>query len=117
MQPTHPPAPDPTAILTVIGIAFLLWLLFSYCLKRICEKCGTEPGFLIWLPILNIIPMLRAADLSPWWLFLFFIPLANFIFGLMVWARICEARGKSKWLVLLIFVPLLNILFIPYLAF
>jgi hypothetical protein len=108
---------EPMATLVVLGILLLVWLLVCYCLKRICLKCGSEPGILIWIPILNIIPMLNAAGLSGWLIILFFIPLVNFITGLVMWAKICQARGKSAWLVIMIFIPILNLLFIPYLAF
>lgn len=112
-----PPGTEPVAILIALGIALLIWILFCYCLKRICEKCGTEPGLLIWIPVLNIFPMLEAAGLSGWLFIVFLIPFVNFIMGLVMWAKICKARGKSVWLILLIFVPIVNIFFIPYLAF
>jgi hypothetical protein len=34
-----------------------------------------------------------------------------------MWAKVCEARGKSPWLVILWFIPIVNIAFLPYLAF
>jgi hypothetical protein len=34
-----------------------------------------------------------------------------------MWAKICQARGKSPWLVIMAFIPFVNIFFIPYLAF
>ena len=47
------------------GLVFLLlslvvYLFACYLMKRICEKAGGEPGILIWIPILQIIPMLKA---------------------------------------------------------
>lgn len=86
-------------------------------LKRICEKCGTEPGILVWIPFFNIIRLLQAGGLSGWLFFLFFIPVVNFVTGLFMWAKVCQARGKSAWLIILIFIPIVNLLFIPYLAF
>ena len=50
-------------------------------------------------------------------LILFFIPFVNFVVGIMMWAKICSACGKSPWLVILAFVPVVNNVFIPYLAF
>lgn len=95
----------------------LIYFSFCYCLKRIVEKVGMEPGFLIWVPLFNAIPMLQAAGLSGWFLILLCVPGVNLIVGLYMWVKICQARGKSGWLVLLIFVPLINIFFIPYMAF
>lgn len=102
-------------MILVIGLAF--YLFYCFCCKRICEKCGHQPGVLIWIPIVNIIPMLQVAGLATWMLVLFLIPFVNIVIGIMMWAKVCSARGKSPWLVLLMFVPFLNIVFIPYLAF
>ena len=108
---------EPMATFIVLGILLVVWLLGCYCLKRICEKCGAEPGILIWIPIFNLFPMLQAAGLSGWLILLFFVPLVNFVMALVMWVKICQARGKSALLVILLFVPFLNLLFIPYLAF
>ena len=48
---------------------------------------------------------------------LMLIPLVNIVVGIMMWVKICVARGKSGWLVLLFIVPIANIILIPYLAF
>ena len=118
---THTNAPsietEPMATLIVVSFTLVFWLFMCYCFKRICEKCGGEPGILIWIPVFNLIPMLHAAGLSGWLTILFLIPGVNIIMGLVMWAKICIARGKSGWLVLMIFVPILNLVFIPYLAF
>jgi hypothetical protein len=97
----------------LIGLA--LYLFTCFCLKRICEKSKVEPGILIWIPIAQFIPLLQVAGMAAWMLILFFIPFVNFIIGIMMWAKICSARGKSALLV--IGVILLPIVFIPYLAF
>jgi len=102
-------------LILVISLAF--YIFFCFCCKRICEKCGHQPGVLIWIPIVNLIPMLQVAGMATWMLILFFIPLVNIVVGIMMWAKVCSARGKSPWLVLMMFVPFLNIVFIPYLAF
>lgn len=102
-------------LLLVIGVA--LYVFTCFCLKRICQKCGNEPGVLIWIPIVQIIPLLQVAGMATWMLILFFIPFVNLAIGVYMWAKICSARGKSPWLVLLMFVPIANIIFVPYLAF
>lgn len=104
-----------TAIL--IGILAVLYLFLCFCYKCIVEKCGHEPGFLVWVPIFNVIRLLQAAGLSGWLFILLFVPGVNVIVGIYAWVKICQARGKSGWLVLIIFVPLINLFFIPYLAF
>ncbi len=94
-----------------------LYVFYCYCLKMICEKTGHEPGILIWIPIAQIIPLLEVAGMSILWIIGFLIPCLNFIVGIMMWAKICSARGKSPWLVILMFIPIANLIFIPYLAF
>jgi uncharacterized membrane protein YhaH (DUF805 family) len=105
------------AILFVLAISLCFYLFYCYCLKRICEKAGHQPGILIWLPIVQLIPLLQVAGMALWMILLFLIPFVNLVVIIMMWAKICEARGKSPWLVILMFVPIVNIIFIPYLAF
>ena len=104
-------------ILVVLVLAFGLYLFFCFCCKRICEKAGHTPGILIWIPIAQLVPLLQVAGMQVWMIILFFVPIANIIVGIMMWAKICAARGKSPWLVILMFIPLVNIVFLPYLAF
>jgi len=103
--------------LFLIVICLALYVFFCFCCKRICEKCGVTPGVLIWIPIAQLVPMLQVAKMELWMIILFFIPLVNIVVGIVMWAKICQARGKSPWLVILMFIPLVNIVFIPYLAF
>jgi hypothetical protein len=105
------------AILMVMGIALCFYIFYCYCCKLICEKTGKDPGVLIWIPIANLIPLLEVAKLPTWMIILFFVPLVNFAMGLVMWAKVCEARGKSPWLVVLMLVPVVNLFLIPYLAF
>jgi Family of unknown function (DUF5684) len=119
-QTTTNTASDEVSLLTIgllLIIALAVYLFTCFCLKRICEKCGNQPGVLIWIPIVQIIPLLQVAGMATWMLILFFIPFVNLAIGVYMWAKICSARGKSPWLVLLMFVPIANIIFIPYLAF
>jgi hypothetical protein len=99
----------------VIGLA--LYVFFCFCYKRICEKCGITPGVLIWIPIVQIIPLLQVAKMPVWMIVLLLIPIVNLVIIIMLWAKICVARGKSGWLVILLFIPIANVFFIPYLAF
>ena len=98
-------------------LALGLYVFYSYCLKLICQKAGRDPGVLIWIPFVQLVPLLGVAGLSVWMILLFFVPIANFVLGIVMWVKICQARGKSGWLVLLMFVPIANLIFVPYLAF
>ena len=66
----------------------------------------------------NLIPLLQVAKMPVWMIILFLVPLVNLVVvGIMMWVKICQARGKSGWLVILMFIPIANSIFIPYLAF
>jgi uncharacterized membrane protein YhaH (DUF805 family) len=108
-----------TLFVLMVAVAFglVLYLFYCFCLKRICQKAGHEPGILIWIPIAQLIPLLTVAKQPLWMILLFFIPLANLVVAVLMWVKICEARGKSGWLAILLFIPLVNLVFIPYLAF
>lgn len=104
------------AILLVgLCVGLAVYVFFCFCGKKICEKCGVTPGVLIWIPIVQLIPLLQVAKMPVWMIILFFIPIVGFIVGIIMWAKICAARGKNQLLV--IGVILLPIVFIPYLAF
>ena len=105
------------ALLAILAVQIGLYIFFAYCLKKICEKAGSKPGVMIWIPVLQIFPLLRAANMSCWMVLLMIIPIVNIIVSVVMWVNICKARGKSPWLVILFFIPLLNVGIIIYLAF
>jgi hypothetical protein len=105
------------AVLMALAITGLIYLLFCYCGMLICRKTGNDPGPLIWLPVLQIFPFLRAASMAPGWFFAFLVPVLNVV-ALIVWAvNIAQARGKSGWVALCLLLPLTNVLAYAYLAF
>jgi len=104
-------------ILFVVFICLVFYVFFCFCAKRICEKCGVNPGILIWIPIANLVPLLQVAKMPVWMIILFLIPLVGLIISVVMWVKICQARGKSGWLAILLFIPIANLILIPYLAF
>ena len=104
-------------ILFVALICLAVYVFYCFCAKRICEKCGVNPGILIWIPIANLIPLLQTAKMPVWMILLFLVPLVNLVVAIMMWVKICQARGKSGWLVIMMFIPIANLIFLPYLAF
>lgn len=117
MEQTHNSVAAGVGAVFIIVVAVALYFFFCYCYKRICEKAGKDPGVLIWIPIVQFIPLLQAAGMAEWMIILLLIPFVNIIFFVMMWAKICSALGKSPWLVIMLFIPILNIIFFPYLAF
>ncbi|MGD0208039.1 MAG: DUF5684 domain-containing protein [Verrucomicrobiota bacterium] len=104
-------------VLFVLLISLAFYVFYCFCAKRICEKCGVNPGILIWIPIANLVPLLQVAKMPIWMIILFLVPIINLIVAIMMWVKICQARGKSGWLVILLIIPIANLIFLPYLAF
>jgi hypothetical protein len=83
-----------------------IWIIFT--------KAG-QPGWACIIPIYNIIVMLRVAGKPWWWIFLFLIPIANFIFMILMYHGISTNFGKGAgYTVGIIFLPFI---FLPILAF
>lgn len=117
-QPGVAAAGSLAGVLFVLGLLGVGLYVFScYCLKLICEKAGGEPGVLIWIPLLQFIPLFNAAGLGLIWFFLLFIPFINIVATVMLWVKLCEARGKPSWMGIFILFPGLNLFLVLYLAF
>jgi hypothetical protein len=111
------PPLEKQAVLAILGGLFLAYLLFSYCSMLICQKTGNNAGLLVWLPVLNAFPMLRAAGMSGWWFLALCIPLVNLVAG-VVWAfNISAARGKGAITAILLLLPVTGLFALLYLAF
>ena len=107
----------PTVILTVLGIALLFYLFQCYCCMLICQKTGNPPGILVWLPVLQLFPLLRAAGMSGWWFLAYFVPVLNMVAGILWCFKIAKARGKSAWVGLFLLLPITSLFAFLYLAF
>lgn len=109
--------PNGNILAMMIGVLFALYLFACYCLKLICEKAGHPPGALVWIPLLQMIPAFRAAQMSGWWVLALFVPLLNIVAQIMWCFKITAARGKSVGVAILLLVPGLNLFALLYLAF
>ena len=108
--------PARNMILGIFGGLFVVYILFCFCSKLICEKTGNKAGFLVWLPILQWIPLLKAANMSPGWVVIGLIPGLNII-AYLTWAvKITKARAKSGVIAFLLWLPVIQIFAFLYLA-
>ncbi len=108
---------DPMLLEGTLAGLVLLYFLLSYCGMLICQKAGHSPGGLIWVPVLQIVPLLKAAGMSAWWILLWLVPGINIV-AIAFWcAKICKGRGKSAWLGIFLFLPATNLFTFLYLAF
>jgi hypothetical protein len=109
--------PTPQLLAGVLAGMFIGYLFYCYCIKKVCLNAGCEPGVLVWLPIVQMFELLRAARMPAWWFVIFLIPGLN-VFALVIWAvRITRLCGKGLLVALLLILPLTNILAFLYLAF
>jgi hypothetical protein len=102
---------------TIISALLIAYLFGCYCLKLICAKAGSEPGVLIWLPVLQLFPLLRAARMSGWWFVAWLLPVVNLIAQIVWCFKIVQARGKSVWVAIGLLLPITNLFSLLYLAF
>lgn len=111
--------PPLTRNFLLIGLAVLLalYLFHSYCCMLICRKTGSEPGILVWLPVLQLLPLLKAAGMSLWWFLVFLVPGLNLIAQVWWFIKITQARGKGFLVALLLIFPLTSPFAAMYLAF
>jgi hypothetical protein len=108
---------DYKIVAMILGFFLLLHLFQSWCCRLICLKAGKEPGMLVWLPILQTFPMLRAAGMSPAWFLGLMVPVLNIIGSVMWCWNIAKARSKGPATALLLMLPLTNFFAFLYLAF
>jgi hypothetical protein len=101
----------------MLGGLFVLYLFICYCFQRICEKTRNQPGCLVWVPVLQMFPLLGAAGMSYLWFFAFFIPFLNILASVLLMVNLCQACEKPAWLGLLIIVPFGGVILPIYLAF
>ena len=100
-------------MLVVIYVAFLVLLLVS--MWKIYTKAG-KPGWVILIPIYNIIVLLEIVGKPWWWLLLIaFVPVANVIFLVWTYNMLSLSFGKTSGftvgLIFLapIFIPILGL--------
>ncbi len=100
-------------IFFIIAIAF--YVIVTWSLMRIAKKTGTEPAWLAWIPIANLLLLLMIAKKPLWWFLLMLIPIVNLIISIIVWLAILERINRpSWWILLIIFIPIIAL---PVLAF
>jgi hypothetical protein len=97
-------------IMVFLVFAAAFYVYMALALQTIADKTKTENSWLAWIPIANIVLMLNVAKKPIWWIVLFFIPVVNIIFIIIVWMAMAEARGKPSWWGILMIVPVANLI-------
>ena len=110
-------AANPMAVGIVLGSWAVSYIFFASCFWCICRKTHIAPGPLVWVPILWLIPLLRAANMPRVWFFAFFIPGINLIASIVFAIKLVKSRGKNPWLAVPLLLPPITLLVFLYLAF
>jgi len=111
-----PPLTRNSLLMICAGILGL-YLFHCYCCMLICRKSGSEPGALVWLPLLQALPMLKAAGMSRLWFLACLVPGLNLIAQILWCIKITKARGKSAFVAFLLIFPISSPFAAWYLAF
>ena len=96
-----------TAIGALIGLAVVIFMIVAWW--RVFSKAG-QPGWAIFIPIYNIIVLLRVAGKPWWWLFLLLIPFVNIVVYIFIYSGIATNFGKGAGFTL-------GLIFLPYIFF
>ena len=98
-------------------LSLAIYAYVAFCLYTIAKKTNTENPWLAWIPIANIVLACQIAGKPWWWVFFFFIPIANIVFAILVMWKVAEARNKPGWLGILMIVPIANLVVCGIIAF
>jgi hypothetical protein len=107
---------DPAMAYKILALLGILYLFLCYCCWQICRKTSNRAGLLVWLPGFQMIPLLRAAGMSPWLFLALFLPVVNLIIWIVWCFRICRVRQKSPLLGIMMLLPVTNVMAFVYLA-
>lgn len=99
-------------ISSLIYLAIIVLIIAGYW--KTFEKAG-QPGWGCIIPIYNIYLMTKIAQKPAWWTIMFFIPVVNFVFAIMLLSAIAQRFGKG--IGFFIGMLLLPFIFIPMLGF
>lgn len=103
------------AFLVLILFYIAVGLFFIIACWRVFAKAG-KPGWGIFIPIYNAYLWAKIARRPGWWVLLFLIPLAGFVFIIIADMDVAKAFGKSGafGVVLLFFFAFIGIPILGY---
>lgn len=104
-------------VLVILLIALGLYAYVAVCFQKMADKLSVSDSWWAWIPILNIILLLRMGGKPLWWIVLFFVPIANLVVAILVMVAVLEALKKPPLLVIGLLIPVVNLAVLGYLAF
>lgn len=79
---------------TYLIAAAVFYVLIAVALWKVFSKAG-YPGILAWIPVVNMIILVKIAGYSAWLVLLYLIPIVNVVFGIFVAMRLGGNFGKG----------------------
>ncbi len=98
-------------------LLLIFHLVMAVAFWKIAEKAKEEPKWFAFIPILNIVLLLKIAKKPLWWLILFLLPIVNIVAIIAAMMAICERFGLNKWWGLVAILSPFNLVLLLYLAF
>src|ERR1700690_3460462 len=71
----------------------VIFILIIASMWKVYTKAG-QPGWAAIVPIYNIVVLLQIVRKPLWWIVMFFIPIVNLIFVILVYVELAKAFGK-----------------------
>ncbi|WP_084163886.1 signal peptidase I [Olivibacter sitiensis] len=86
--------------------SFILWVLLLVLINAVAnigtfflfKKAGHFNSWKAFVPIWNIVELLKLVGRPNWWIALFFIPLINFFVGIGLMVDVAKSFGKTSFL-------------------
>lgn len=116
LQQSIPPL-NRSQVAGAIAALVVVYLFWCFSAMRLCQKTGQNPGLLVWLPVFQMLPLLRAANMSRWWFLVWLMPILNLIPCILWCFNIASVRGKNFLVALGLLLPVTSPLAFLYLAF
>jgi len=82
-------------LMTIYAVVIVFYFFLSFCIMKIAGKTGTDGAWMAFIPLLQLVLILRIGDKPVWYVILFFIPIVNLILSVMIWVWVAEALGRS----------------------
>ncbi len=99
---TTDPAAAAGAMVGSLLVFVVSFLIAGFALMGMFRKAG-EPTWAAFVPLYNIIVLLRISGLSPWLVILAFIPVANIVVAVLLSINVAKVFGKGAGTAVLLF--------------
>jgi hypothetical protein len=98
----------PPVLMFIIDVA--TYIMAGIAFYRLANLANLrEIAWFSWVPILNIILMLKLIGKNGWWILMLLVPIANLVFIIIWYIQLFQAFGKyGAWVLMQIFLPIVS---------